>query len=93
MYHNLANLTLGGREKKYLGLEKAPGGAKAYKRSPKSLQVSTKKRGDRFFCFVETVKVLYGRQKLQLGAPNSKNGIVTPLLPARLSHITYIMVK
>ena len=73
MNHNSANLAFGRREKKYLGVQKAPGGQEAYKKK-------RKKSGDLFFFFfffLETVKNLWGRQKMSRGAPN---GNVTPLL-------------
>ena len=63
MYHISANLAFGGREKKYLGVQKAPEGQKAYKKTKK------KWRPFFFFFFLETVKN-------EQGAPN---GNVTPL--------------
>ena len=77
MYHMSANLAFGRREKNMWVYKQAPGGGgqEAYKKT-------RKKSGDLFFVcffvfFLETVKNLWGRQKMSRGAPN---GNVTPLI-------------
>ena len=50
MYHISANLAFGRREKKYLGVQKAPGEQEAYKKN-------RKKSGDLFLFVLETVKI------------------------------------
>ena len=67
MYHISANLAFGGREKNIWGYKKLQGGKKPIRKTDK--KVAT-------FFFLETVKNLWGRQKMSRGAPN---GNVTPL--------------
>ena len=68
MYHISANLAFGRREKNIWGYKKLQGGKKPIRKTEK--KVAT------FFFFLETVKNLWGRQKMSRGAPN---GNVTPL--------------
>ena len=77
MFYISANLAFGRREKKYMGVQKAPGGQEAYKKN-------RKKSGDLFFFFFfffGDSKKFVGRQKMSRGAPN---GNVTPLRPRAL---------
>ena len=60
MYHNSANVAFGRREKKHLGVQKVPRRQEAYKKN-------RKKSCDLFFIFLETVKNLWGRQKMSRG--------------------------
>ena len=81
MYHISANLAFGRREKNIWGY-KYLGGQEAYKKN-------RKKSGDLFFFFfffffLETVKNLWGRQKMSRGAPN---GNVTPLVEALVNEL------
>ena len=68
MYHISANLAFGRREKNIWGYKKLQGGKKPIRKTEK--KVAT------FFFFLETVKILWRRQKNEQGAPN---GNVTPL--------------
>ena len=70
MYHMSANLAFGRREKNIWGYKKLQGGKKPIRKTEK------KWRPFFFFFFLETVKNLWGRQKMSRGAPN---GNVTPL--------------
>ena len=64
-----------------MGVQKARGGQKAYKKN-------RKKSGDLFFFFffffLETLKNLWGRQKMSRGA---RNGNVTPLMSSQKNSI------
>ena len=72
MYHISANLSVRSTRKKYLGVQKAPGGQANKK--------NRKKSGDLFIFFNiffwRQSKICGGRQKMSRGAPN---GNVTPL--------------
>ena len=74
MFYISANLAFGRREKNIWGYKKLQGGKKPIRKTEKN-------SGDLFFFFffsffLETVKNLWGRQKMSRGAPN---GNVTPL--------------
>ena len=81
MYHISANLAFGRREKIFGGT-KSSRGREAYKKN-------RKKSGDLFFFlfFLETVKNLWGRQKMSRGAPN---GNVTPLISGPIKSFVLI---
>ena len=74
MHHISANLAFGRREKNIWGYKKLQGGKKPIRKSEKN--VATFFFFLFFFFFLETVKNLWGRQKMSRGAPN---GNVTPL--------------
>ena len=75
MYHISANLAVGRREKNIWGYKKLQGGKKPIRKTEK--KVATFFFFFFFFFFLETVKNLWGRQKMSRGAPN---GNVTPLV-------------
>ena len=70
MYHISAKLAVGRREKNIWGYKKLQGGKKPIRKTKKKVATF-------FFFFLETVKNLWGRQKMSRGAPN---GNVTPLI-------------
>ena len=73
MYHMSANLAFGRREKNIWGYKKLQGGKKPIRKTEKKVATFF---FFFFFFFLETVKNLWGRQKMSRGAPN---GNVTPL--------------
>ena len=73
MYHMSANLAFGRREKNIWGYKKLQGGKKPIRKTEKKVATFF---FFFFFFFWETVKNLWGRQKMSRGAPN---GNVTPL--------------
>ena len=80
MYHISANLAFGRREKNIWGYKKLQGGKK-----PISIRKTEKKVATFFFFFfLETVKNLWGRQKMSRGAPNCN---VTPLRLSRVNNL------
>ena len=76
MYHISANLAFGRREKNIWGYKKLQGGKKTIRKTEKKVATFFF-----FLFFLETVKNLWGRQKMSRGAPNCN---VTPL---RLSQV------
>ena len=84
MNHNSANLAFGRREKKYLGVQKAPGGKKPIRKSEKKVATFFF-----FFFFLET-KNFVGGGKNEQGAPN---GNVTPLYQYCYNLINVTVVK
>ena len=70
MYHISANLAFGRRGKNIWGYKKLQGGKKPIRKTEKKVATF-------FFCFLKTVKFLWGAAKNEQGAPN---GNVTPLV-------------
>ena len=62
MYHISANLSVRSTRKKYLGVQKAPGGKKPIRKTEKKWRYFFF-----FFFFLETVKNLWGAAKNEQG--------------------------
>ena len=62
MDHISANLVFGRRKKKYLGVQKGPGGG-----GQEAYMKNQKKRGDLFFFFFWRLKICGGRKKISRG--------------------------
>ena len=80
MFYISANLAFVRREKNIWGYKKLQGGKKPIRKTEKKVVTFFF-----FFFFLETVKNLWGRQKMSRGAPN---GNVTPLTVALIVQCT-----